>query len=331
MPTNHGTSILCAAKLATTYGTAVALGSGNGFRAKSFTYSDEWEQGKDMGMTNNAQYNETTVVGNFLGRFEFTLDLKYDGLDLLLANYFGTAGTPGGANPYSYSYSPKTAHSTFITLGMYDGIKTHEWDSAFFESLKVKQTAGHVLEGTLKGFGRKRTENSATNASLSSVTEPSTIQFVQSYASVIDYKGAAKASSLAAMEIIDWEFEYKRDWTILYSDAAPYMRQPTAGALTCLGKITIPYEATTLSQTAGSGAIYKLYLKHVATASTLEMNFGFPSVRYPNFDQNVKDRGATTLTLDVDASAKAYSAPSGLALVAPYISGYNGNSADPLA
>jgi len=338
MAIGTGTALVCAVKKASTWGTSVAVGASNGFRPTSWSVDESIEPIMDASFNADAVPRE---AGGQIGLFRvggtFGLDVKYDGLDLIFALFMGTAGAPTGANPYTHTwYRKNDMTGLFATLVWYDGIKTHEIDSVKFTKLAFKGQMGKRLTCEVSWIGRRRQENTATNANVSSVTENSTINYTLISNSTLSYQLAANADALANVELNEWdvtfEREYEDDGRAFSSSSAPYRREPTAGEFKCSGSITIPHEATTYMTTAlHAGSFYKLKLNHTLASPAHEFGLWVPMLKFTKADFNPSDRASIPQKLTFEGAMKGASTPSGFAQAVPYIRAINAASGDALA
>ena len=333
MAVGSGIEGLFGIKKASTWGTSVAVGASNcGFRpiVGSWMWDETPEPLPDMSFNADAHRRARTFTGRYDVAGKFAVEAKYDGLDTLIALMLGTAGVPsGGGAPYTHTiYRKNDMTGIFFSLGWYDGIKTHEIDSAKFDEMKISGTAGRVLRYDFSWFGRLRSENTATNANLSSLTENSTIAEVQWLNSTITYQIAAFASSLAAFTPLDWEVTFKAPYNKDAARTSEYILEPHRGDVDVTGAFGIPYEATTLISAAKSGAQYKGKLVH--TVGSLQHNIWLPSITFEKADMPMQDKSSMTKRLTFRAE-KAASTPSTFSQAVPYVELLNNNSANPLA
>jgi hypothetical protein len=341
MAVGKGVDVLTGIRKATTWGTSVAVeGTGFGFRATEFSWDETMEQLPDESYNADALNRHTTNVGRYSIGGSFTINVKYEGFDTLFALFLGTAGVPTGSNPYVHTWIPKNDMSgLFATLCWYDGIKTHEVDSVKITGLKFSATAGRRVQCVVTWIGRRRQEDTGTNPSLgpastTTLTEDTTIDYVQMLSSIVTYQSIAHNGTLAAIELSKWEIDWQRmydngddrGWT---STGAPYIREPMAGAFTCKGSITFPYEAVLYLNLPVSGTLYELKLTHQLSASAI-MVLLLPSLNYEKATLPLADKAGMALTMNFRGD-RAVTAPTGFAQVVPYMSVTNTNSADALA
>lgn len=329
-----GKDALFGAVKATTWGTAVAVGASNkGFRATSWKFSDNSEDIPDLGMNGSRFWRESALVGNYKVEGSFEADLKYQGLEIIQALALGTAGVPTGAGPYVHTwYAKQDMAGVFGSLAWFDNLKTHEIDSFKVTKLTFKGEPGKVVSMGVDWRGRLRTENSATNANLSSLTEPSAIDRVQCLNATNTYQGALIGSALATIELLSWDvaFEFPLDENLLYtSSTAPYIREPIAKEVKVSGSITIPYEAVTLWGYQVAGSLYKIKLTHTLTSSKI-WTLALPSMKFQSVDANFNGKGGMPLKINFTCE-KSVSAPSTYSQGVPYIEATNSFSTDPLA
>ena len=339
MARGKGVDIVMGIKKATTWGTSVVVGAANlGFRAKSWTYDENIGPGQDDSFNADAFRRESvTIRERRTVSGTFTVDAKYQGLTKLVALFFGTAGVPTlTAGYYVHTILVKDdLDGIFFSLAWFDSVKTIEIDSAKFKSMKISIKAGMVVEMEFAWEGRRLQYDTATNANLTSLTEPSTITRVQSTAAIGTYKIAVQAGSLTAQAINSAEVTFTRgidngdlDFT---STDAPDRSEMVAGRMDCTGTMTIPYASSTLAAAAQSGALYKFQLDHVLTSGQTEFGIWLPSVQIAKATMAPgSSYGAIPQVIDFIAN-KASSTPSEFTQAVPYFRNVNSDSADPLA
>lgn len=320
----------------TTWGTSVAVGAASmGFRAKSWEYDEQIEPLQDKGYNASALWRQTTNVGNYTVSGSFTVDLKYEGFQLPQAAFFGTAGVPTGSNPYVHTWSVKNDMSgVFVCLAWYDGIKTHEIDSAKITGISYKIKPGMPVEMTVKWRGRRRQENTGTNANLNSLTEISTIDRVQSLASLLTFQTITQNGTLAAFEVSEASFDFERKYEdgarCVTSTSAPYIREPAAGDFDTKVSVSIPHEATTYMLGALAGTTYEIKCLHTLSASAAHGIF-LPSVTWEKASVSMADKAGMVQKLD-GRSDKAVTAPTDFnSLTVPHILATNTISTNALA
>ncbi len=145
-----GIEIKAAVKKASTWGTAVACGANNGI----------------VVLPTNIKRDSPITVDDSMGRF-FSKDglpgplkvegdipayLRYDGLDLLLALYMGTAGAPTlqGSGAYAYTYKVKTLlDGLFCTVAKHMKNYIDEYPSVKITGIAIKGEVGKALQVTI--------------------------------------------------------------------------------------------------------------------------------------------------------------------------------------
>src|SRR5262245_21518471 len=88
-----GVQAVAGFKKATTWGTAVALGAGNGIGLTSESISADVQLIEDEQLEGSAQ-QRAGEAGNRAFSGELVTGARYEGLEYMLAQVFGTAGTP---------------------------------------------------------------------------------------------------------------------------------------------------------------------------------------------------------------------------------------------
>jgi hypothetical protein len=331
MPTLRGVDLIVGLAKATTWGTPVAVGANKGFRPITFSWEDEVGPLSDASFNADRVYRQRTNVGRIGIKGSFELEVKYEGLSLLWALLTGTAGVPTGANPYTHRWFRKIDMTgLFGTLCWQYGGVVHEADSVKLLSATLTAKAGEKLRAKVDWRGRKRSENSATNPNLSSLTEPSTIGYVHWVNSVIDFQVATQGGTLTTLEMNSWDLTWNNnyeDGDIIYT--SEYMREPSAGEAMVTGTLTTPAAGSTYLAAALAGTMYEAKLRFNAGAST-QWGPWLPSMKLTKVTQALPGRATVPETWAFECH-KALSAPSGFAQAVPYIEVVNTESADPLA
>jgi hypothetical protein len=336
MPVGKGVNLLVGVAKAATWGTSVAVGASKGFRVLSFTWEDVVVALRDESYNADASRRQSALVSRRRINFTFRVDLKYEGLDTLLALFFGTAGVPSGVGPYTHRFYRKNDMTgLFFTLAWYDGVVTHEVDSAKFTGLTLEGTAGGVVTAEFRGMGRRRQENTANNPSgLAALTEPTNIDRVQFLQSIVSYQTAAQNGTLVDLELSRWtvamEREYEDDDRAYTSLHAPFMREPMGGRFDLTGEVQVPYEATARMADVLAGTTRELKFAHVLDANR-HADVWIPSVTWEGFTANPSDYRGIPHVVRYRGGDKAVTTPTGFQQPVPYIELVNSNAADPLA
>lgn len=321
-----------------TWGTPETINTtGKAFRALNMSWEDVYEELPDESFNQDALRKETQLVGRHRVSGSFTVEMKYEGLEGILAAFMGTAGTPATHNVSYYKhtiYRKNDMTSVGATLGWDDGIKTHTVDSVKITGITLNGVMGQVLTADVTWMGRHRTE--AGTGGLSSATEPTNIDRVLLTSSVVDYQiDTQGGGSLADFELNTWNVAMSRayddDDRAFSTTDAPHRRETMAGRFDCTGSFLVPYEATTYLTTAiAAGTTYGFKLRNVNTADVKEWGLWLPSLTFTTGVANPSDYGGIPLNLNFRCDL-ADATPTGFTQAAPYFEIINSASADPLA
>src|SRR5262245_14925577 len=133
MATSKGFLTLAAAKKATTWGTPVAAGANDGIELKSESMSANVALIEDMQITGKASQRNGDA-GNRIFSGDLATDARYEGLEVLLALLFGTAGAPSTVDTTAKLHKLKvndTMEGLFATLAIKKSLPVvHEFSTA---------------------------------------------------------------------------------------------------------------------------------------------------------------------------------------------------------
>ena len=160
-----GVEIKAALKKAATWGTAVACGAGDGILIQPSSIK------KSAGIVVDDSLGTFFPKDGLLGEIKVEGDLplymRYDGLDVVLAQIMGTSGAPvqqGATTAYGYTYRPATnTDGKFVTLAKYMKNYVEEHPSVKIVGFTLKGEFGKPLALTLKCISVNKVVDSPTN------------------------------------------------------------------------------------------------------------------------------------------------------------------------
>lgn len=336
MAQGRGTDFICGLKKGAAWGTAVSPdAAGFRFRPLNFQWQDNIEEIQDKSWNQDAVQKESSQVGRYRISGSYSVEMKYEGLELTTGLFFGTSTISGASAPYAHTqYRLNGREGIYGTLAWDDRVKYHTVQSVKLTSLKFSGTQGGRLLAEVGWIGNKRVE--AASSAMDSATEPSTIDHVQLIATVTDdhYQIVKQASgALANLDINSWNVGF--DWPvddddrIFTSATAPFMAEPCSQRLTTTGGLTIPHESTAYLSGMLLGTTYKLALDHQKSA-TAKCGIFLPSLTITSATANVQDMGGIPQTVNFRCD-KADALPSGFVQATPYVKLYSTVATSPLA
>lgn len=196
-----GVEIKCAAKKATTWGTAVVCGANDGviLLPTSIKRTTEINVDDSMGIT----FSKEGLPGPVRVEGDKPAYLRYDGLDLLFAMYMGIAGAPSAQGSGAYAFTYKV--STLLDGLFYTFIKNmknyiEEEPSVKVIGITIKGEVGaKPLEVTFQVLCNNKIVNSAINttgtfASVTFFEEQNRVRFSEGVFRMNAQSGAALGS-----------------------------------------------------------------------------------------------------------------------------------------
>lgn len=201
MPGVSGSELKYAIKKATTWGTAVACGAGDGFLAlpASVRRDAPIEVDDSLGLF----WSQSGTPGGVKVEGDIPLYLRYDGCDLLLSLFMGTAGVPtthaGGTNSKDYAYTlADLTDGLFATFARHYKNYVSEIPGLKVSGLTLKGETGKPLQLIAKVIGDNAVQDGVnTTGTFASVTIAETshrIHFAQGVFRMNAQAGAALSS-----------------------------------------------------------------------------------------------------------------------------------------
>jgi hypothetical protein len=171
-------------KKAATWGTPVTCATGDGIEIISESVAGTRELIEDMQITGAASQRGGDA-GNMTVGGDLVTAARYEGLEPITAQVFGTAGVPTTVDTTAYQHKLKLANALdgiFGTLAIQKQVEVHEIDSAKITGFSFKCDAGQRAEITYRVAGRNLAENTSSgtnnNTTASSITLPSNRAFL---------------------------------------------------------------------------------------------------------------------------------------------------------
>lgn len=185
MSVPKGFMTLIGAKKATTWGTAVACGSGDGVEITAESVTPAVALVPDLQITGSA-HSLPGDLGNKLIAGDIVTAARYEGLEVLAALGFGTAGAPTTVDTTAKLHKLKLANQLdgiLATLAMQKGFEVHEFTTIKVVGISFKCAQGGRAEITFKLIAHDVNLNTSTgtnnNTTISSVTLPANREFLQ--------------------------------------------------------------------------------------------------------------------------------------------------------
>ena len=332
MAVGKGFSAICALKRKTTKGWgsgAIALGANNGIRilSESVTPTIEVLPDDSLGVGAVRQKGDTVsqqVAGSF------PTYLKYDGLEAVLLMCFGharSAPVKKGTAPQAYlnEFTWKdSVDGYYATFAVDKQVAIHEIDSVKIGSFTIAGDAGGRVMLTVELIGRKFSNSSSVNATLSSVTEPTPRKYVL----YSEGKFRMNLQSAAALANADnfypsaFEVTFSRNMDGILTSSG-YFDEPTETDFTGItGSFTLPkYESTTHENNFIAGNVMKADIRFKAgSINTGNYYYQFclfiPQLQITEAAREVGNAGRIAAPLSWEAT-KANTAPAGMTGAGP--------------
>ena len=166
MPVANGNESKMAVKKGTAWGTAVAVGAGNGviFGSHGIKRTQAVFTSDEMG----APYATSVALGAIACAGPLEMPLKYDSLDLLLALFMGTTGgaptRQGATAAYAQKFSlAGSIVGKFATLCVNNGIGIDEFTSIKVNGMTLKGAAGQDVRVSFDITAQNLSTGSTTN------------------------------------------------------------------------------------------------------------------------------------------------------------------------
>ncbi len=207
-----GAEIKAALKKAATWGTAVAAGAGDGILILPSSFK------KDVGAEVDDSMGTYFAKDGLLGAIKVEGDLpaylRYDSLDVLIAQVMGTAGAPtqqGSTTAYAYTYKPATnVDGKFSTFAKHMKAYIEEHSSLKVIGFTIKGEVGKALQITFKTISINKVVDSTTNTTttFNNVTFTEVANRVMYSHGVIRMNAASGAALAAGDKIYPSSFEF---------------------------------------------------------------------------------------------------------------------------
>lgn len=345
-----GREMVIALKKATTWGTAVACGAGDGVLFTSFALKQTIDNLKDkaFGIKKiiSSDPGKVAVAGSLVA------DLRYEGLDTIIALCMGTAGTPTeeGIGP-AYTYTYKLADNITGLFATIAALKksdvVFEYPACKIRGMKIAGKMNEALMITIDIMGDREVLNSTINTytTMAAVTYPDEghriiMNMNQScYMRINDASGAALASG---NEIAVSDFELSWAWAMeqIFSTKSQGGSEPLDNEFpTCALTLNLPQYNDENAQffldwDAATPKKIEICFKGPLIADTYfyQMIIDFPNALITDADAPPANPGRIPAKLTFDCRGCA-TAPTGMTgITNPFqISGINKRTTNPLA
>ncbi len=344
-----GIEIKTAAKKASVWGTAVACGANNGILL--LPTNIKWESDINIDDSMGNLFSKEGVAGPVKVEGDKPSYLRYDGLDLLLAMYLGTAGAPTlqGSGAYAFTYKVKTLlDGLFYTFIKNMKNYIEEYPSSKCVGINIKGEVGaKPLEVSFKVLYNNKVVDSSVNttstfANVTTFEEQNRVRFSEGVYRMNAQSGAALGGGDTIYPSA-FEFNTQRkiagEFTTQYKTAInqELIDEPSGdGTMETTLKLTFPRH-TGSTYIADLAANTKKKLDMTFTGALIggsyyrQFKLQFPNLQLKNVDP-VDAQGNIKEPLEFIVHG-CLTAPTGMTgLTDPFwISGVNRLSTDPLA
>lgn len=338
-----GTEILAAAKKASAWGTAVSVGANDGILllSESLLKRRSVELDAAAGQTFFQEADRGLIeVGG-----DLTAQLRYDGLTMLLAMLFGTAGSPvqqGGTAAYLHTLQlAGNTDGKFATLAIDKVVHKQEYPSVKVLGATIRGEAGRPLEVTFQVTADDLLAPAVTNTSLASVTyrtRSNRVMFAQGVFRINAQGGAALASPADVVQPAGFELAIRRPLVGDYlAGNANKIAEPLGDGIP---EITLSlrfpvFNAATWPAALQADSRYKADIVFtgalLAGAYYYKATFEFPHLVVDETSAQIQGAGKIPNPVSFRA-LRAAAAPSGMTAVLPVtLSLINTQTTDPLA
>lgn len=322
---------------ASTWGTAAAVGEGNGLLVPN-----------DGNPMPKLTYSATDAIGQVVPQdgdfgaeepceFEIPFDgkcgLQYapGGIGSLIAGLFGTSAAPDqqeATAAYKHVFTWANEMTDFFTFACERPGAIREVTSLVPKKLTLKVGDGKV-QGSIAVIGNRCIADSAVNTAtqLDAVTPESTANFVKAQHGVLrmNAQSGDALDSGDIIEVSDFTIEYERTVEGKMSLGGSYMSQPREGTPKWSLKITLPYAtaaAMAYETTFRAKTAQKMDLVFTggtaAGAYNYSLTLGFPRLKFVSApDAPLEDIMKAGLSFIVEEAAAAPNGMTGYTL--PYI------------
>lgn len=340
-----GREIVAAAKHASAWRTAVALGAGDGVLITSESGFTKAPQYKDDDSLGNPDILETYKMLESLSGPSLSGYLRYESWDVLLAHALGTAGTPTQVESTAYynTYSPAdNIAGKFVTLAMKKSATTHNiWEipSAKVTGFTISGRVGEFQTISINLMGNKLENQSAVNTSLSSVTYPTKQNLIKFDTRTKFRMNTQSGDALSDSDIIypmSYEITYQRphqeNFEAMYADASEPVQSGFATATIKLG--FDKYSSDTFMDSIAADTEKKMDVLFegdiIAGSTRYTLRFDLPKIRWQTGEAPVSGPGTIPHNL-TGRLLGVSSAPTGMTGVTDPLSMYvvNTRTTDP--
>lgn len=213
-----GREIICGAKKAAAWRTALSLGANDGLLITAEALGAKAPQYKPDDSLGNADIkNMIRTLENISGG-SITGYLRYEGWDVLMALALGTAGTPTQLSGTAYynTYSPADSIADlFATFAIKKSGTSHNiWEvpSAKIHGFTISGEVGNLCTIAMNMMGNKIETVSPVNTSLSSVTYPTSTNVAR-----IDSRTKFRMNTQSGGALSDSDIIYPYNFELIYN------------------------------------------------------------------------------------------------------------------
>lgn len=170
-----GIEVKAAIRKAVTWGTAAACGAGHGVLILPDSIKKSRTNLKDDSLGQYFAVDSDT--GEIKAEGNIQAYLRYDSLDLLIAQVMGAAGTPTGTGPYTHVYDlADSLDGLFLTYCINNKVNIEEFAGLKLSGFTLTGSVGQPLKITFKGIAYDMVTNSVVNTlvTFANVTNPET-------------------------------------------------------------------------------------------------------------------------------------------------------------
>jgi hypothetical protein len=314
-------------KKATTWGTPVAVGSGDGLYLLRESIALGAPRIDDNSVGGSAQQRGADISAQTVaGTIE--APMRYEGrLNTMIALLFGTAGAPTGANPYVHTFKIKDSLSALIGTLVLDkqvasaGVTTWEYDTVAVESMTIKSTAGSGEAArasiTLELIGRTMNRTSVTNGAtqITALTFPTAGHLLHHNLTVRMKTNAAGTLGVGdVLKVKTFELTFRNNLSkgLFYSGSA-YLDQPDReNFVDVTGSILLDkYSLDTPGVTEFLAGTYMMMDAEWTTGASAKFHFDFPYLQIIGGQRDLSGAGLIANPIPFKAFKPA-AAPTGM-------------------
>jgi len=329
-----GISSVAAFKKATVWGTPVVLGALDGVGFVSESIAADVQLIEDQQLEGSSQQRQGEA-GNRLFAGDLVTGARYEGLEPMVAQVFGTAGVPTTVDTTARVHTFKLNSDRtgiFGTFAIDKGFEVHEFTTAKLTGLSIKCAQGERAEITFRMAAQDMNINTSAgtnnNTTMGSVTQPANREYLQFKHMVIraNAQGGAGLGASDVKYVSDFSCDIDRadkvdDITTQYGNR---IDEPEHDSWT-MSKLSLGFSKYSDAATGGNAVLFAAQLAKTAqkidvifTGETLagaatekfSWKFFFNSVQPMSGAPNVSGPGLTPFTLDCMAY-RVTAAPTG--------------------